>query len=137
MKHVKDFFLRGLIFGSLGPVIYGIVCMCISFKETVPFNGIQIFIGILSTYILAFVNAGTSVFKEVENWSHLKAAGLQLLVLYVIYTICYLINSWIPFNWVVLAIYTGIFILAYIVIWFIVYLIVRKTTKDMNVKINQ
>ena len=135
MKYVKTFLFRGLIFGGLGPIIFGIVCLFISFKNTVPFDGIEMFVGIISTYLLAFVNAGTSVFKEVESWSVLKASGLQLLVLYFVYTLAYLLNSWIPFNWIVLAIYTGGFILAYAIIWLIVYLIVRKTTKDMNVRI--
>ena len=137
MKHVKNFFLRGLMFGGFGPLIFGIVCMIISFnKEQVPFNGVEIFLGIFSTYLLGFVQAGVSVFKEVEKWSTVKSTGLHLLVLYVLYIGCYLLNSWIPFNWIVILIFTGAFMLTYVIVWIVVYLIVRKTTKDMNIKIN-
>ena len=136
MKHVKNFFLRGAIFGVFGPIIFGIVCMIISFnKGTVPFNGVEIFIAILSTYLLAFIHAGVSVFREIEHWSQAKANGLHLLVLYLLYITCYLVNSWIPFNWIVILIFTGAFILTYLIVCLIVYLIVRKTTKEMNVKI--
>lgn len=135
MKCVKNFLLRGLMFGGFGPIIFGIVCLLISFNGPVPFTGIEIMIAIFSTYLLAFIHAGTSVFKEVENWSLVKASGLQLLVLYILYTVCYLINSWLPFNWVVLLIFTVCFILVYLIIWFIVYLIVKKTTKDLNDKL--
>ena len=136
MKHVKNFFLRGAIFGGFGPIIFGIVCMIISFnRNSVPFNGIELFIGILSTYILAFVQAGVSVFRQIEHWSQAKANGLHLVIIYLAYITCYLANSWIPFNWIVILIFTGAFVLTYLIICLIVYLIVRKTTKEMNIKI--
>ena len=77
MKCVKNFLLRGLMFGGFGPIIFGIVCLLISFNGPVPFTGIEIMIAIFSTYLLAFIHAGRSVFKEVENWSLVKASGLQ------------------------------------------------------------
>lgn len=135
MKHIKNFMIRGLMFGGFGPIIFGIVAMCISFNEQSQFTGTQIMFGIISTYLLAFVCAGASVFKEIEKWSLIKAIGIHLLVLYIIYTVCYLLNSWIPFKFTILIIYTIAFIVAYAIIWIIVYLIVRKTAKKMNDKL--
>lgn len=137
MKNLKDFLLRGLIFGGFGPIVFGVVCLFISLDEVAPFTGIDIFCAILSTYLLAFIHAGASVFNQIEEWSLAKSTGVHFLTLYVIYIVCYLINRWIPFNWAVIGIFTGIFAGLYLIIWLIVYLIVKKTTKQMNIKLNK
>lgn len=135
MKYVKDFFLRGLMFGGFGPIIMGIIFMAISFNKPTPFTGTEILVAIISTYLLAFIQAGASVFNQIEEWSLLKSTGIHFLTIYIIYIVCYLVNRWIPFNWIVILIFTAIFIVAYLLIWLIVYLIVKKTTKQMNLKI--
>lgn len=137
MKKLKDFLLRGLIFGGFGPIVFGIIYLFISLDEVTPFTGIDIFCAILSTYLLAFIHAGASVFNQIEEWSLAKSTGVHFLTLYVIYIVCYLINRWIPFNWAVIGIFTGIFAGLYLIIWLIVYLIVKKTTKQMNIKLNK
>ena len=131
MKYFKEFFRRGFMFGGLGPLVFGIVCLFID----EPLNGFDTFMGIISTYLIAFIHAGTSVYKDIENWSIVKAIGAQLLSIYVVYTVFYLINSWIPFDINVLIIYTVLFVVAYFVIWFIVYIIVKRVTKGMNMKV--
>ena len=127
MKIVKEFCKRGLMFGGFGPIVLGIVCLFID-----DFSGTDLFWGIVSTYALAFIQAGTSVFKDIDNWSIVKASGVQLLTIYVTYTVLYLLNSWIPFKWSVLAIFTVLFVVAYIIIWLIVASVVKATTKNMN-----
>lgn len=130
MNIVKEFCKRGLMFGGFGPMVLGIVCLFVD-----DFNGNDVFFGILSTYAIAFIQAGTSVFKDIDNWSIVKASGIQLLTIYVAYTVLYLVNSWIPFKWSVLVIYTVLFVVAYFIIWLIVYSIVKRVTKDMNMKV--
>lgn len=131
-KYLKAFLLRGLMFGGFGPVIFGIICMCISLNKPTPFTGVELMIAVISTYLLAFIQAGASVFNQIEEWLLLKSTGIHFLTLYIIYILCYLVNSWIPFDWIVILIFTGAFILAYFIIWLIVYIIVKKTTKQMN-----
>lgn len=131
-KHLKNFILRGLIFGGFGPIVFGIIILIISMTEKYTFSGASVFIGILSTYILAFIHAGCSVFNEIERWSLVKSIGFHFVTIYVAYTLCYLINKWIEFKLKVLLIYTVVFIVSYFVIWIIVYLIIRKQTKRMN-----
>lgn len=131
-KHLKNFILRGLMFGGFGPIVFGIIILIISMTEKYTFSGASVFIGILSTYILAFIHAGCSVFNEIERWSLVKSIGFHFLTIYVAYTLCYLINKWIEFKLKVLLIYTLVFIVSYFVIWIIVYLIIRKQTKRMN-----
>lgn len=136
-KYIKEFLLIGLMFGGSGPIIMGIVCLCISFDKPTPFTGIEILVAIISTYLLAFIQAGASVFNQIEEWSLLKSTGIHFLTIYLIYVICYLINSWIPFDWKVILIFTLIFVVAYLIIWLIVYIIVKKTTNKMNEIINK
>ena len=136
-KHLKNFLLRGLMFGGFGPIIFGIVCLCISFDDITPFTGKDIILAIVSTYLIAFVHAGASVFNQIEEWSVAKSTGLHFLTLYLVYVIFYLTNRWIPFNLIVIGIFTGAFAFCYFVVWLIVVIIVKKTTKQMNTKLSQ
>lgn len=136
-KYFKEFCLRGLIFSGFGPIITGIVLFCVSLKTELFLGGKEILAAIISTYLLAFVHAGASVFNQIESWSIPKSAGIHFLMLYLAYVSCYLVNSWIPFNINVILIFTAIFAVVYAVIWITVFLIVRKTTKKLNRKIKQ
>lgn len=142
MKHpttqtpVKDFFLRGFVFGGLGPVILGIVYLVLHFTlDDLTLTGDEVFLGILSTYLLAFVHAGASVFHQIESWSLGKSALCQLSLLYVAYALCYIVNTWLPFDPLSLGIFTGIFVGGYGVIWLTVHICVRATVKKLNQKL--
>ncbi|MBQ2974551.1 MAG: DUF3021 domain-containing protein [Clostridia bacterium] len=132
-KYLKEFLHRGLIFGGFGPIVLGIIFFILS-KTLNDFyvSGVQILLGIVSTYILAFVQAGATVFNQIEHWSVPKSLFFHFTSLYLIYTLSYLVNSWIPFKWGVIAIFTAIFAALFFAIWIIVYLIVRSTSKKLN-----
>lgn len=139
MKHpitrtpVKDFFLRGLLFGGFGPVILGIVYLILHFTlEDFTLTGDEVFIAILSIYLLAFVHAGASVFNQIESWPIAKSVLCHFGLLYIAYVLCYVINSWIPFEPVVLGIFTAVFAVIYGLVWLIVYICIRATVKRLN-----
>lgn len=135
-KYVKEFLHRGLMFGGFGPIITAIVMLVLSHTiNNFTLTGNEMFLGVISTYVLAFVHAGSSIFNQIEHWSIMKALLCQLGTLYAVYVICYLINSWIPFDIIVVAIFTIIFILTYLVIWCTVYLCVKNTSKKMSEKL--
>ncbi|MBQ8740718.1 MAG: DUF3021 domain-containing protein [Clostridia bacterium] len=135
-KYVKEFLHRGLVFGGFGPIITAIVMLILSHTiNDFSLTGNEMFLGVVSTYILAFVHAGSSIFHQIEHWSVMKSLLGQLGTLYAAYAICYLINSWIPFEPVVLAIFTGVFVVGYLVIWGIVYLCVKNTSKKLSEKL--
>jgi hypothetical protein len=130
---VKDFFLRGLLFGGFGPVILGIVYLVLHFTlEDFTLTGDEVFIAILSIYLLAFVHAGASVFNQIESWPVAKSVLCHFGLLYVAYALCYVINSWIPFEPVVLGIFTAVFAAVYGLVWLIVYTCIRATVKRLN-----
>jgi hypothetical protein len=130
---VKDFFLRGLLFGGFGPVVLGIVYLVLHFTlEDFTLTGDEVFIAILSIYLLAFVHAGASVFNQIESWPVAKSVLCHFGLLYVAYALCYVINSWIPFEPVVLGIFTAVFAAVYGLVWLIVYTCIRATVKRLN-----
>ena len=137
-KYLKDYLHRGLMFGGFGPIIAGIVYLIISFYvEDLSVSGVDFFTAIISTYVLAFVCAGSSVFNQIEHWSIAKSLVFHLSSYYLAYIFCYLINSWIPFDLKVILIFTGIFILSYFAIWLTVYICVKITGKRMSAKIRK
>lgn len=135
-KYLKEFFRRGLMFGGFGPIVAGIVYFVIS-KISVSFilSGTEVFCAIISTYILAFLQAGATVFNQVENWSVMKSLFCHFSTIFVAYTSCYLLNSWIPFDYRVILVFIGIFIVVYFAVWSIVYFSIKATSKKLNMKL--
>ena len=122
------------MFAGFGPIVAGIITL---FQPLPVSDGKTIFTAILSTYLLAFIHAGSSVFNMVEKWSPAKTAFIHLGTLYVSYLACYLINSWIPFDIKVVGIFTAIFVVGYFAIWFPVYFSVKSASKKMNMKLKR
>ena len=132
-RPVRDFFFRGLLFGGFGPIIAGIVFLVLHFTlKDLTLTGLQVFTVIVSTYLLAFVHAGASVFNQIESWPLAKSTLCHFGLLYIAYVLCYVINSWIPFEPLVLGIFTAIFAVGYAVIWLAVYVSIRVTVKRLN-----
>lgn len=132
-KYLKSFLHRGLIFGGFGPIIAGIIYAIL--EHTLPdfsLSGTQVCMAIVTTYLLAFTQAGVSVFNQIEEWALPKSLFFHFSVTYIAYTLCYLLNSWIPFKTEILLIFTAIFVIGYFAIWLTVYLIVKATSRKMN-----
>lgn len=128
-KYVKKFLHRGLMFSGLGCIIAAII---ISSEPNLMHDGKSVLIAIVSTYFLAFIHAGTSVFHSVESWSAVKSAFFQLLTLYVSYLVCYLVNSWLSFDMAVVGIFTLVFVIVYAAVWLTVYFSIKATSKKLN-----
>lgn len=135
-NYVKDFFRRGMMFGGFGPIIAGVIYLIVSHTvESFSLTGGEVCLAIISTYLLAFVQAGASVFNQIEHWSLMKSLLCHLSVIYVAYSLCYIVNTWIPFEPMVLLIFTAIFLAAYLIIWFTVYVCVNITRRRLNAKL--
>lgn len=131
--YVKQFLLRGLVFGGFGPIILGIIYASIQMSlPEFSLNGTQVFLGIVSTYLLAFLQAGASVFPQIDDWPLIKVLAIHFSTLYAAYAGCYLMNDWISFQPAVFGIFTGVFLAVYLTVWLTVYLILRSTSKKLN-----
>ena len=134
-KYLKEFLHRGLVFGGFGPIILGIVFAILQFTvKDFSLGGVQVLVAILSTYMIAFVQAGASVFNQIEHWPIAKSTFCHFGAIYVVYLLSYVLNTWIPFKLIAVAIFTGIFVAVYFVVWITVYLIVKHYEKKLNAK---
>lgn len=135
-QYLKTFLHRGLIFGGFGPIILGIIyAILANTLQAFSLNGNQILIAIISIYLLAFLQAGASVFNQIEHWSIPKSLLCHFSLLYIAYAACYLINSWIPFDSKILLIFTGIFAVIYFAVWLTVFISVKLVSKKLNAKL--
>ena len=135
-KYVKEFFLRGLMFGGFGPIILAIIYFIVSkIHPEAVLNGTEILLGVISVYLLAFIHAGASVFNQIEEWGLNKSIACHFGTLYAAYSFCYLVNTWIPFDIKIFGIFTAVFNAIYFVVWIIVYLSVRNCSKKINTRI--
>lgn len=136
-KYIKTFLLRGMAFAGFGPIVVGIIWLIL--EKTVSdfsLSGSQALLGILSTYIMAFVQAGATVFNQIEHWPVPKSALCHFVLLYAVYTFFYVSNSWIPFEPMVILIFSAVFTLGFFVIWATVYFSVKTASKKMNSRLN-
>ena len=134
-KHLKVFLYRGLIFGGFGPIVLGIIFFIIDKSVDLTLSGESVFIAIISTYLLAFIQAGASVFNQIEEWPLAKSALIHFMILFITYSAVYVLNSWIPFEPLMLLIFFFSFLIIYLIIWLTVYFSVKAHTKRLNLQL--
>ncbi len=135
-KYVKEFLHRGFVFGGFGPIILGIIYFVLSKTiNNFTLSGSEVLLGIVSIYLLAFIQAGATVFNQIEHWPISKSLLCHLATLYVAYSLCYVANTWIPFEPKMLWIFTIVFMAIYFVVWGIVYVSIKATSKTFNAKL--
>ena len=126
------------MFGGFGPIIAAIVFAILGVTlEDFSLGGMEVFLAVATTYLLAFVHAGASVFNQIEHWSIGRSLACHFITLYLAYSLTYVANSWIPFEPMVLVIFTAIFVVTYFVIWLSVFFVVRATEKKLNKNIKK
>ena len=126
------------MFGGLGPMVAGIVFAILGATiKDFHIDGWQILMAIVSTYLLEFVQAGASVFNQIDNWGIAKSLACHFGSIYAVYMLTYVVNSWIPFEPMVVVIFTALFAVTYAVIWLTVFLVTRKTEKKLNKKVKK
>ena len=132
-KRLKDFLFRGMISAGFGPIVYGVVMLCIDLSGTdLGLNGIILFKGIISTYLLAFVIAGASIIWKEERLGLSVQIAIHGLVLYISYLVTYLFNGWLSSNWISLLVFTLIFFVSYAIIWLVIYLVEKNRANKFN-----
>ena len=126
----KEFFKRGSSMAFVGPVIMAIVYLCIDSAELLAAN--EVSLGIITSTIMAFIAAGITAIYTVEKLPVIKAVLLHGIVLYADYLALYLINDWMEQSLTTIAVFTGIFVVGYALIWGFIYFMTRKRTEKIN-----
>ena len=137
-KFVLEFLRRGLIAAGIGPIVLAIVYLIlqqVSAIETLSVN--QVCIGIFSITALAFIAGGMNAIYQIEQLPLMVAILIHGGVLYIGYLGTYLLNDWLDFGIIPIVVFTAIFVVGYIVIWAIIYSIIKKNTDKLNKMLKQ
>ena len=136
MKVAKNFVLRGLIAAGFGPLVLAIVYLCLHRSGVITTLTVnEVFWGIISTFILAFVQGGAGAVFAIEKLSMKKATAIDFALIYFTLLLVYLLNGWITPSWIVISIFTFIFVIGYVIIWAIIYHSVKRSIQEMNTKL--
>lgn len=132
-KIFLEFCRRGMIASGFGPIVLAIVYLILDHHSSIELLTLnQVYIGIFSLSVLAFIAGGMNVVYQIERLPLMYAIFLHGIVLYVAYLITYLINDWIVWGLTPIFVFTGIFVFSYIVIWIFIYIITKKNTDKIN-----
>ena len=132
-KFVLEFLRRGFIAAGIGPIVLAIVYLILQHSaaiDTLTVN--QVCIGIVSLSALAFIAGGMNAIYQVERMPLMTAILIHGGVLYIGYLGTYLLNNWLDFGIIPIIVFTAIFVVGYIVIWAIIYSIIRRNTAKLN-----
>ena len=135
-KFAKEFLLRGSMAAGGGPVVLAIVYGILGATGTVSsFSPQEVCLGILTVTLLAFIVAGMTAIYQMEQLPLPIMILLHGGGLYIAYILTYLINGWLQQALVPIAIFTGIFVAGYAVIWLIIYCVEKGKAEALNRKL--
>ena len=136
-EFIKEFFKRGCVAAAGGPVVLAIIYAILGAKGIITTLTVKdVCVGILSVTLLAFIVAGSGAVYRVDRLSVFAAATIQGVLLYCDYLLIYLLNGWLKTQIVSVAVFTGIFVTGYLLIWLIIYNITKRSTQKLNAQIN-
>lgn len=137
-KFVLVFLRRGLISLGFGPIVLAIVYLILkqtSVIDTLTVN--QVCIGIFSLSALAFIAGGMNSIYQIERLPLMVAILIHGAVLYISYLGTYLLNNWLAFGIMPVVVFSAIFVVGYIVIWTIIYSVIKRNTARLNKMLEQ
>ena len=137
-KIVLEFVHRGLVACGIGPIVLAIFYLILQQQAAVVTLTVnQVCIGIFSLSALAFIAGGMNVVYQIERLPLMVAILIHGCVLYVSYLGTYLLNDWLEWGVTPILVFSGIFVLGYLVIWAIIYSIVKRNTEKLNMMLEQ
>ena len=137
-RFVSEFFRRGLIACGFGPVVLAVIYLILYYKGlTDTLTVSQVCTGIFSLTALAFTAGGMNAVYQIERMPLMAAILLHGTVLYIGYLGTYLINDWLEFGLTPILVFSGIFVVCYLVIWVIIYSANKRRAKKLNKMLNR
>lgn len=132
-KTLLEFFRRGLVACGFGPIVLAIVYLILQQQydvQTLTVN--EVCIGIVSLFMLAFIAGGMNVIYQIERLPLMVAILIHGIILYISYLAVYLLNGWLEWGIAPILVFSGIFAVGYLVIWGIIYSIMKRNTDKLN-----
>ena len=132
-KIVLDFMRRGLVACGLGPIVLAVFYLVLQHQGAVEILTVnQVCLGIFSLSALAFIAGGMNVIYQIEQLPLMVAILIHGSVLYLSYLGTYLLNDWLEGGVTPILVFSGIFVIGYLVIWAIIYSIIKRNTERLN-----
>ena len=134
MKNIaKEFCRRGISACGLGPVALAVIYLVLQHSGVVEVLTVHaVCVGIFSLSALAFVAGGMNVVYQIERLPLMVAISIHGGVLYVSYLLTYLVNDWLDRGTAPILVFTGIFVVGYLLIWAVIYSIIKRNTDRIN-----
>ena len=134
MKNIaKEFCRRGIAACGLGPLALAVIYLLLQHNGVVEVLTVtEICVGIFSLSALAFVAGGMNVVYQIERLPLMIAISIHGGVLYVSYLLTYLVNDWLDWGTAPILVFTGIFMIGYLLIWAVIYSIIKRNTDRIN-----
>ena len=92
----------------------------------------QVCIAIISITALAFIAGGMNAIYQIERLPLMVAILIHGSVLYISYLVTYLANRWLEWNAISVAVFSAIFVVGYIIIWGVIYSVIKRKTEMIN-----
>ena len=132
-KFAFEFVRRGMIAAGIGPMVLAVVYLILQQTTVVETLSVyQVCIGIFSLTALAFIAGGMNAIYQLERLPLMVAILIHGSVLYVSYLGTYLLNDWLDLGVLPIVVFSAIFVVGYLVIWGIIYAIIKKNTEKIN-----
>ena len=132
-KHMVEFFRRGLVACGFGTLVLAVLYLILRRAGAVETLSVeQVCTGIFSLSALAFIAGGMNFIYQIERLPLMEAILIHGGVLYVSYLATYLVNDWLELGILPILVFSGIFVLGYVVIWAIIYSIIKRNTDKLN-----
>ena len=132
-KIILEFLRRGTAACGLGPLVLATLYLILQHNGVLELLTVnEVCIGIVSLTALAFLAGGMNVIYRIEQLPLMVAILIHGSVLYVSYLVTYLVNDWLEWGMAPVLVFTGIFAVGYLVIWIVIYSVIRKDTDKIN-----
>ena len=132
-KYVLEFFRRGLVACGFGPLVLAVLYLILQREADLQMLTVnQVCMGIFSLSVLAFVAGGMNILYQIERLPLMLAILIHGGVLYISYLATYLVNGWLDWGKMPFLVFTGAFVVGYLLIWAIIYVVTKKRTDRLN-----
>lgn len=132
-KNALEFLRRGIVACGSGPLVLAVLYLILQSQgllQTLTVS--RVCLGIFSLTALAFVAGGMNFVYQIERLPLMVAILIHGSVLYISYLVTYLLNGWLDWGVAPILVFSGIFLLGYLVIWAVIYSIIKKNTDRIN-----
>ena len=117
----------------MGPLVLAVLYLILQYNAVAEVLTVkEVCIGIFSLSALAFVAGGMNVVYQIERLPLMVAISIHGGVLYVSYLLTYLVNDWLDLGAAPVLVFTGIFAVGYLLIWAVIYSIIKRNTNRIN-----